>query len=234
MRSLLLTTLSVALIVTGLSVAGPAIGQSAPQSAPAAPAAPAQPAYKVTGFRSANFGMNKDAVLSAITRDFGIAPAKVTSGQNDVEKTTSVSITVPTLEPGPGSAKVTYVFGATQHTLMHVSVNWATGAKLSDADRSTIVTAGLQLVNYFRGYAWSDGRIAVGVPSGPNSVVLFAATDDNDGGVEVSASGIQYDRVGATEPAQSSPAPTGPAALSVAYTAKSKSPDIYRLPKGQF
>jgi hypothetical protein len=110
----------------------------------------------------------------------------------------------------------------------------ATTSGFSFSVHTTIVTAGLQLVNYFRGYAWSDGRIAVGVPSGPNSVVLFAATDDNDGGVEVSASGIQYDRVGATEPAQSSPAPTGPAALSVAYTAKSKSPDIYRLPKGQF
>jgi hypothetical protein len=198
------------------------------------PAAPVERAYKVNGFRSATFGMTKEAVMGAITRDFGIPPAKVTPGQNDVEQTTSLSVAVPTLPPGPGAAKVTYVFGATQRVLMHVAVQWVTSDKLTDAQRHAIVTAGLQLVNYFRSYSWKDGRVAVGVPAGPNSVVLFAATDASDGGVQVSAEGIQFERVQGAAVERSPPPPTGPAALTVAYTANSKSPDVYLIPEGKF
>jgi hypothetical protein len=233
-------------LVAAFIMASPCLAQPAPNppatpatpSVPAttsAPAAPTQPTYTVTGFRGANFGMTKEAVKAAAAKEFGIDPAKFTQGQNEVEKTTSLTIAVPTLAPGPGPARLTYVFGATQQTLMHVAISWVTEAKPTDAQRRGVVTAGLQLVNYFRDYAWADGRIAVGVPSGPNSIVLFSATDANDGGVQVAADGIRFDRSssgGATE--QSSPAPTGPAALTLTYTAKSKSPDIYRLPAGKF
>jgi hypothetical protein len=225
------STLSLA-VVAIVFMAVPAIAQTSPSTV--APAAPIQPAYKVNGFRSSNFGMTSDAVKAAITHDFGIPAAKIASGQNEVEKTTSLGITVPTLAPGPGAAKVTYVFGATRHTLMHVAVQWMTEAKPTDAQRREIVTAGLQLVNYFRGYSWAKGRVALGVPSGPNSVVLFAATDAEDAGVEVSAEGIQFERVQGAAVEHSPPPPTGPAALTVAYTANSKSPDVYRIPEGKF
>lgn len=230
MRSLLLLAIAMATMAATPSMA------QAPAQTPAAAGSsgPAQPAYKVNGFRSANFGMTKDAVAGAIMKDFGIAQAKIKAGQNDVEKTTSLSITVPTLAPGPGEAKVTYVFGATKHALMHVAINWTTDAKPTDAQRREIVTAGLQLVNYFRGYSWPNGRIAVGVPSGPNGVVLFAATDGSGSGVEVTAAGIQFERAQGSAVEPGPPPPTGPAALTVAYTANSKSPDVYRIPEGKF
>lgn len=208
---------------------------AAPQPTVSAPA-PARPlpAYTVKGFRSATFGMTKEQVLKAIEQDFAIKADKVTLADNDVERTSSLTVTVPHLDPAPGAATISYVLGATSKKLIHVNVVWATGAEPNDNERRSMLAAGVLLVNYFRGFSWANDRAVLGMPVGPNAIVLFAAGDTAGGGVQVQADGVQFERVGNDGKTETSPTPHGPASLRVAYAQNTTSPDIYRIEPGKF
>jgi hypothetical protein len=228
-------TFGFAALLSALAQTPPAASQSEPAAAqPAAPAAAPRPAYKVSGFRSAKFGMTEEEVRAAIKADFSVEGDAVQEGSNEVDRTRSLTVTAPALEPGPGAATVVYIFGAASKELMHVNLVWQMPATASDDERRAVVTAGLQLANYFRGFSWAEGREAANVPLGPNSILLFAATDAAKGGVEVRGEGVRYDFVGEGGAVQKSPAPQGGAALTVAYSRDVENPDVYRIETGKF
>lgn len=215
-----------------LAAVSSAPAQTAPPAATAAPAPSAAP-YVVKGFRSAQFGMTEAQVLSAAAKDFGVDPKAATRQVNAAQGTTVVTFTVARIEPVPVPAQVSYIFGASGHTLVHVNVVWSTVAGQEDAQRPVLIASALKLRTYFRGYGWPPKQMASDVPAGPNGVITFVGRDASGGAVEVMLQGVSYSRdVGGKTVA--SPVPTGPAVLRVAYSQNAAKPDVARVAPGSF
>jgi hypothetical protein len=210
------------------ATASPPVAQSAVTSNSAGTTS--LPAYETTGFRSAHFGMTDSEVRAAIKADLG-ASVDVKASTNSIERTTLLSATVPSLEPGPGPATVVYIFGYKSKKLIQVNVIWA-GATVG-AEAQPFVVAGVQLATYFKTFSWKDGKIIVGVPAGPNGVVMFAAEDQKTGLVQVTVDGVAFEKQvdGKTE---AGPKPTTPPILRLAYVADGRNPDVFHLEQGRF
>lgn len=180
------------------------------------------PAYRVHGFRSATFGLREAEVRAAIARDFPAAAAAVRHVDNPAEGTTALVLPLPALEPGPGPARVSYVFGASSQRLIHVSVVWQSDGAIDAGGRARYAAAGSQLAAYFRALPWGPKASAVPSPAGPNGLVLFVGIDEAGAGVEVRVLGV-----GTVDPqGRAGPEPAGPAQLRVAYHANVGAPDI--------
>jgi hypothetical protein len=178
--------------------------------------------YAVDGFRSAHFSMLEDDVRSAIARDFpGSAPARI---DNAAEGTTALVVSLPSLEPGPGPAKVSYIFGATTKRLMAVRVIWLSSPSPTSAQRESYAAAGSQLAAYFRRLPWGPRASASPSPAGASGLVLFAGVDARGAGIEVRIVGIDVVGPGG----KPEPAPAGPSQLQVAYFANVLAPDVRR------
>lgn len=185
--------------------------------------------HRITGFRSATFGMGVEAVRAAIQRDFALAPAAIRELHNTREATTVLSITLPSLQPGPGAAQVSYIFGARSRRLMHVNVVWSTGDNPTEDEREAIAIAGMQLLRYFTERQWKpDGKIT-GLMSTPGEVLLFAGIDPADAGVELLVQGVA-----AKAADGSTTVPSGPATLKLAYMERMGQADVIRVEDGAF
>ena len=204
----------------------------APCLALAAVIAIAQPvadSHRVAGFRSAHFGMDAAQVRSAIAKDFKPVPDSMSMLKNPAENTQVLVLRVAELEPGPGPASISYIFGAKSNRLMHVNVVWKTDGTPSDEARNKIAAAGMQLTNYFQSLSWKPGASAWGLPNGANGVVLFVGSDANNAGVEVRVSGVATYGAGSV-----ATKPEGVAQLVLSYAADFKNPDIAAIKSGAF
>lgn len=236
MKPGLLGGAAAALVLAFLLPAAAAPAKPAPKpAAKAAPAAAPQearlPAYAVKGFRNAHFGQKQAEVTAAIAKDFNIKSADIQHLNVPGDGTTALAITVPQIEPGPGPATVTYIFGKNGN-LIHVNVVWL----LDNPDtvqRSQLVEAGLKVAAYFETYSWNTGKSARNLPTGPNAVTMFLGRDNAGGVVEVGAQGVSFNHVenGKTV---TSPTPSGPARLRIAYASANENSDITTLKPGQF
>ena len=176
------------------------------QDVPAAPAARAL--HEITGFRSARFGMDEDQVRAAVAHDFRDHAALLQPARHPDPRYTMLVLPLPSLEPGPGAAGVTYIFATREHKL----VLWSSTDKPGDAERARMSTAGVQLADYFRALGWRPDAATMGVPLGPNGLVLFSGIDAHKAMVEVSLTGVALQgRDGKVVPAE------GPVKLRVAY-----------------
>lgn len=192
-------------------------------------AQPVADTHRVVGFRSAHFGMDEAQVRSAIAQDFKSAADGMSMLKNPAENTEVLLLRVAELEPGPGPASISYIFGAKSRRLMHVNVVWKTGETPSDEARNKIAAAGMQLTNYFLGLSWKPGASASGLPDGSNGLILFAGLDPNNAGVEVRVSGVAtYDAEKVSSKAE------GAAQLVLSYVADIKNPDIATIKPGAF
>jgi hypothetical protein len=190
------------------------------------------PPMVIRGFRSAHFGMNEAQVRAAIQKDLG-SSSKITTAANVAEGTTALVASVPKLDPGPGAARVTYIFGTSSKGLIHVNVAWASSEKPTDAMRQAMIQGGLQLIAYFNGQATRPKAAAGGAAAGSNAIVMYGAVDDAGASVEVRVEGIAFERTvdGKTVP---SPPPSGPASLIVSYGRSVLNPDIKTIAPGMF
>jgi hypothetical protein len=214
-----------------LSTAGAFVCVSDPGFAQTA-AAPAG-AYEINGFRDAKFGMTESDVRAAAAKDFG--QVKITPNANPAEGTSALQLTVDHMDPGPGAAQVTYIFGATTHTLAHVNVVWITGPSPTAEQRAAIITGGLQLANYFQTLPQPLKATLAAKPIGPNGLMLFAGVDQKGAGVEIAAEGISYQVTAKSDDKKTdSPAPTGPALLRISYIRNVANPDIIKIAPGAF
>lgn len=213
---------------------------SAPTAAPVpqAPAKPTKPPYEVKGFRSASFGMTEAEVRAAVLKDFGVKPDEIRQTSNAIERTTALMVAVPSLDPGPGPATAVYILGYQSKKLIQINLVWARDAnnkndKSDKADTGPYIVAGVQLVNYFNEFGWRDGRVNLGIPLGPSTLLLFAAEDEKTGAVQVVADGVAVERK-AEGRIEAAPQPGGQASLRVSYIANRTTPDIFRLERGRF
>lgn len=225
-------------LVAGVMTIAAAAGAQGPVAAPAGLSTTGQPTsyavtgqtYRVSGYRSAQWGMTPAQVRQAIARDFpGLSPQPIV---DPVTKVHALLLRVADLPPGSVPALVTYIFGATSGRLMHVNVVWNRDAP-SPQDRAAMIEAGSRAVATFLGYYWKLLSVARGIPTTPNGLVLFAGGGEEGGAVEVRIEGIAYvakTRLGDVP----SPAPTGPVTLRVSFAQTPGQPDVYRLKPGDF
>lgn len=197
---------------------GAAIAQSQP--------APQAAFHEIGGFRSAHFGMDEAAVRAAVAQDFKDNAGYLQAADNPAAGVRLLVLPLPALEPGPGPAGITYIFGAHSHRLIQVNVLWSTGASPTEAERNRLGVAGVQLSDYFRALKWRPNASTMGVPLGANGVVLFSGIDPHDAMVEVSLTGIPVQGKDGMSAAQA-----GPARLRVAYLATSGKADVAPAPQ---
>ncbi|MBV8841136.1 MAG: hypothetical protein JO000_31755 [Alphaproteobacteria bacterium] len=223
-------------VVAGIIIFGAlsaASAQTTPkQEAPKQDSArPASQAYEVSGFRDVHFGMSEAEVRAAATKDFGLKPADFTAAPNAIEGTTVLTARVASLDPGPGPARIAYIFGHASKKLIQVNVAWGEDAKQTV---DTIVAAGTRLQRYFAEFAWKKDAARAGIPVGANTVVLFAADDEKKGTLRLILDGVQYQMQGADNKPATSPEPKSPPKLIINYIADRENPDIARIEKGKF
>jgi len=189
------------------------------------------PKYEVNGFRDVRFGMSEAEVRTVATKAFNLKPADFTAAPNAIEGTTVLTVRVASLDPGPGPARVAYIFGHNSKKLIQVNVVWG-----EDATQTvdTIVAAGTRLQRYFAEFAWKKDAARAGIPVGQNTVVLFAADDEKKGTLRLILDGVQYQMQGADNKPATSPEPKSPPKLILNYIADRENPDIAKIEKGKF
>lgn len=213
----------------------PAASAARPAARSVAAPAPAHApgALDIKGFRTANFGFTEAQVRNSIATD--LPGAKITDGIDPAAGTRYIQATVDQLDPGPGAAVVTYIFGAASKTLFNIDVSWTLPGEPSVSQREQVFIAGQQLVSYFQAQP-APAKASQGASStGPNGLILYAAVDSKNAGEQVSVDGVsfQHTEAGSTKPI-SSPTPTGPAVLRVIYVLNADVPDVKTIKPGSF
>jgi hypothetical protein len=192
-----------------------------------------QPRYEVTGFRDARFGMTDADVRAVVKKSFAVKDADIKTGANPTEGTTLLIARVDSLDPGPGPATVTYIFGNKSKKLIQVNVVWGEDAPNNSSDANAIIGAGTRLERYFQGFSWRKDTTRVGVPVGENTVVLFAGEDEKKGAVRVVVDGIKY-QMNREGNQTNSPDPKGPPKLVINYIGDRENPDVAKIEPGKF
>ena len=189
--------------------------------------------YVVSGFRSAKFGMSESEVRAAITRDFGLPDRNIRRAENGVDGTAALLARVEKLDPAPGPAAISYVFGATSKRLMHVNIVWAASAAEAAGQRSKFVAAGQRLSRHFMQYRWRNNVVITGTKVGPSSLVTFLGKDSKGGAAEVRLDGVLLIDNATAKPLNPG-IELGPVRLRVSYAENPNKPDIKRVEKGTF
>ena len=229
-------------LLLALAASGIAQAQEAPAAGPPGFSATGQPTeyavagvpYVVDGYRSAKWGMTPAQVHAAISKDFPAARLQPET-IDPVNRTTVLVANLPQLAPGPGPMAVTYIFGASSGRLFHVNLDWSF-EHATTADRETLTKAGSAVVSDLLSYYWKLMSVARGVALGPNALVLFAATGEAGGGVDVRLQGVGYVLKGAGgAEVRLPPPPDGAQALlHVSFAQSVGQPDVYTIKPGDF
>lgn len=195
-----------------------------PSAAPAAGAPAAEPEFRLTGFRSALFGMTPDQVRQAIRRDFSIAADKIETAENGVERTQILAITVPDLLPGSGPAQVAYVIGFRSRQLVQVTVTFG-GAANPQLAPATVVDLARMLQTHLVSVGYKADTVAVNLAQ-PDGTVLVFRGDDTQGRRTIAA------LAGMAAPEGQRPAV--PPTLQISYIRDPQNPDVFQIRKGDF
>lgn len=202
----------------------PQIRAPSPANAPEIEPAEAGSDEVVSGFRSAKFGMSEADVRQAIMRDFAVKADAIRSQENTAEQTHVLMVAVPDLLQGGGKADVSYVFGYKTKTLIQVGAVWskATDDKMTP-DR--LFSNANMLRAHFMQAGYRPETISTNAPVS-NGILMFRGSDAKDHATMLLLQG--------TTEARDNQRLLTPNALLLFYVADAKSPDIFRLPPGQF
>lgn len=199
---------------------------------PAATAATTTPAvddkpagFAIDGFRSAKFGMTEADIRAAIAKDFGTKPEAIKSQENQAELTHSLIASVPDLLPNGGTAEVSYVMGYKSKSLIQVAAIWSKGTDASITPERLFSNANI-LRAHFLGEGFKQDTISVNTPVN-GGLLVFRGSDAKDHSVILLLQGTFENK----DNNQRVLTPTG---LLLFYIADTKSPDVFRLPPGQF
>jgi hypothetical protein len=213
--------------------AKPAAATATPAAAaPQVAAAPAEAAATddktkaiVEGFRSAKFGMNEADIRAAITKDFAAKAEAIKTQDNPAELTHSLLVTVPDLLPNGGTAEVSYVLGYKSKTLIQVGAVWSKTTDAAITPERLFSDANI-LRAHFMTEGFKPDTVAVNTPVN-GGLLMFRGSDAKDRSVMLLLQGTFETK----ENNQRVLTPTG---LLLFYVADAKSPDVFKLPPGQF
>lgn len=186
------------------------------------------PAVSVKGFRSAVFNTDETAVRAAITKDFGIAGKDIAKSRNLTDRTDVLTIKVPDIIEGGGLAEIAYVFGYKSHKLIQVTVVWS---KATDKDMTAerLLSNGEALRNYFSTTGYVPSSIVTNAEV-KDGILLFRGSDSEGRTTALMLHGVKSPAADPKQPSQ----PFAPDGLLLFYLADAKSPDVFKLPAGQF
>ncbi|MBR0738570.1 hypothetical protein JQ581_16675 [Bradyrhizobium liaoningense] len=178
----------------------------------------------IDGFRSAKFGMNETDVRAAMAKDFTPKPDAIKIQDNASELTRSLLLSAPELLPNGGTAELSYVFGYKSKSLIQVGAVWSKGTDAAMTPEKLFSNANI-LRAHFMGEGFKPDSIAVNMPVA-GGIVMFRGSDAKDRSVILLLQGTfetkENNRV------------LTPTSLLLFYVADAKSPDIFKLPPGQF
>jgi hypothetical protein len=221
-RHIALLPLATALLL-GAHASHAALAEMAPA---ALNTADANPGPAIAGFRKANFGMTEAQVRGTIESDFNLPASAIVTAENVLQHTQVLSVQVPNLVPGGGTAAISYVFGYQTHRLIEVNILWSAqiDPKITP---STLYQNGESLQQYFAAEGFPADR-STGNIATANGILLFRATDTTGNAVLLILSGAM------TKDPKSDKSILSPSALTLAYAADPQHPDIFQLAKGSF
>jgi len=207
-------------------------------AAPQAPKAqsetkPAQSEARVEGFRSARFGMMEAQVLKAIQTDFQINKDAVVREVSALEKTTSLSITVPDLIPGSGPGQVAYIFGYESKKLVQVNLFWGKPVN-PNPDASALITAATLLRNYFTQQSFHKDKVVMNGRLEDGTLLVFRATDEKGRMVLLLLNIPQESNDPDAPKTQEKAVPVQDPSLRLSYIENINSPDIFKIKEGHF
>jgi hypothetical protein len=184
---------------------------------------------RVDGFRAAKWGMTEAEVKTAVTAEFKIPADKLKSEPNPNERTTVLTIQVPDLIEGAGIARISYIFGYTTRKLIQVNLVWGTPVD-PQAKAEGVVAAANQLRDLFLNAGYDPGTIIANARANDGEVIVFQGQDADKHTTLL--------RLVSTQPPPEKDArkdkPQAVTALFLSYILDTKTPDIFRLKKGQF
>ncbi|WP_380052866.1 hypothetical protein ACFE33_09990 [Falsihalocynthiibacter sp. SS001] len=180
---------------------------------------------EVTGFRSAEFGMDEESVLAAIKSDFGIEADSVLSGENNVERTRVLTVSIPDVLEGGGTAKVSYIFGYKSKGLIQVGISWGadTDPNMTDA---LLVANGDVLRSHFIAQGYDPETISVNTPL-DTGILLFRGSDSEG------RSSILLLQ-GSFEDSGEGQKTLLPQSLALLYSLNPDNPDVFKVESGSF
>jgi len=209
------------------AAAGAAPAAGAPAAATTeAPSAGADDKVKaIDGFRSAKFGMSEADVRAAMIKDFNAKPDAIKAQDNASELTHSILMSVPELLPNGGTAELSYVFGYKSKSLIQVGAVWSKGTDAAMTPEKLFSNANI-LRAHFMGEGFKPDSIAVNMPVA-GGIVMFRGSDAKDRSVILLLQGTFENK-------ENNQRVLTPTSLLLFYVADAKSPDIFKLPPGQF
>jgi hypothetical protein len=178
-------------------------------------------AYRCKGYGRARWGMTLAGIKALIALDFPEAVATLKQHLDPVTLAPRVEIQVPSLPQGPGRAHIVYLFGGPSLRLVGVSLHWVTDGDPSPEQRLPLVQAATKLAAQMLTYRWAGSSTMRGAVRGPGALLLFSGRDESGAEVSISLDGIAFDveRAGTPGRPEHRPAPQGPAALRLLFTA---------------
>lgn len=179
--------------------------------------------YRCHGYGRARWGMDVASVMEAIAREYPKAQPSLRHEYDGLSGEQRLELTLDCLPPGPGPARLYYVFDADYGALIEVHLHWINHGDPSQEQRLPLVQAATRLVGELMSYRWSGLSTRRGAVRGPGALLLFSGCDQDGASVEISLDGVAFDveRPGAPGQPEHRPAPRGPAALRLSYRAGS-------------
>ena len=178
----------------------------------------------VSGFRSAQFGMNERDILKAIRNDFGLEKKQVSRQVHPNEKTISLEIKVSKLLPESDPAKIFYILGYKTRRLIHINVIWGRPV-MKDPNAEAVVATANQLRNHFVQKKYQKEGFAYNHQLGEGLILVFQGKDRKGRAARLLLSNPKSE--GDKKAGEN-------IALTLSYIERLEDPDVYRIKEGDF
>jgi len=199
--------------LTLFSLGAPAVAQDAAAT------------YVLTGFRSADFGMNEDQLRDAISQDFDQSGDDVLAVENDIQRTKALIIQVPDLLPDTGLARVSYVMGYKSNALTQVAISWGGGLD-DNTDLRGLVAMANQLRTHFVGQGYDPASLLANQRISDDQTVIFRGRD--------AANRMTLLTLDAPPTPEGAEEPPRPPSLQLVYMENPDTPDVFAIDQGAF
>ena len=194
------------------------------QSASAAAASIQTPSFRVEGYGRLRFDMDAEQIKSRLRLDFPQANPVLIDRIDAVSRSRVLTLELPALDPGPGAATISCVFGEASQRLIAVNVIWLASSKASQAQEDLLINAAAQLAKNYAVQPWPLFNTTYGTVVAPGVSVVFTGHDEAGGAAEIKLQGVRTP-IGTF---------SGSPSLRLTLVANSSQPDIYRLAAGSF
>ena len=178
----------------------------------------------VSGFRSAQFGMNERDILKAIRNDFGLEKKQVSRQVHPNEKTISLEIKVSKLLPESDPAKIFYILGYKTRRLIHINVIWGRPV-MKDPNAEAVVATANQLRNHFVQKKYRKEGFALNAQLGEGLILVFQGKDRKGRAARLLLSNPKSE--GDKKAGEN-------IALTLSYIERPEDPDVYCIKDGDF